>query len=294
MRMHMGRSMLALSRGARAAFGVAALLVVTGCVEWHQAVASDRPTIANYISGVSAANGTSTATLRSGTPQGGSGAPVVTAPIPALVLLGGTIQVTASSATPFNKVAVVIPDLDDYWELTLPATTTSQDMLIVFGQEIPTPVFQVRLAGAAGGPYGAFQNAPVSVISVGTGDVQINVTWDSKADIDLHVVDSLGEEAYWAHKTGVSGGMLDLDSNAGCGSDGPRAENIFWASGLVAPRGDYVIRVDHWSNCGETRTNYVVTVNMRGKPPQVFTGFFTGLGDGGAKGSGRVITTATY
>lgn len=292
--MHMGWSIRVLTRMARATLGASALLAAAGCVEWHQTVASDRPTIANYISAVTATNGLANAVLRSGAPQGGSGAPVVTAPIPALVLLGGTIQVTASSATPFTKIAVVIPDLDDYWELTLPAATTSQDILIVFGQEIPTPVFQMRLAGSAGGPYGAFQNAPVSVISVGTGDVQVNITWDSKADVDLHVVDPFGEEVYLAHKTAASGGMLDLDSNAGCGADGPRAENIFWASGLVAPRGDYIIRVDHWSNCGEARTNYVVTVNTRGKPPQVFTGFFTGSGDGGAKGSGKNITTATY
>ena len=124
MRMHIGRTMLALSRGARAAGGIAVLMGAAGCVEWHQTVASDRPTIANFISAVSAANGTATAALRSGTPTGGNGAPVVTAPIPALVLLGGTIQVTATSATPFTKVAVVIPELDDHWELTLPAATT--------------------------------------------------------------------------------------------------------------------------------------------------------------------------
>ena len=104
-----------------------------------------------------------------------------------------------------------------------------------------------------------------------------NITWNSTADVDLHVVDPLGEEVYWAHKGAVSGGQLDLDSNAGCGTDGPRAENIFWASGLVAPRGDYV-----------------VTINLRGKPPVVYTGSFTGSGDGGGKGSGRIITTATY
>jgi hypothetical protein len=294
MRMHTGRSIRVLSRLAQATLASCTLLASAGCVEWHQTLASDRPTIANYITAVSAANGVANATLRSGAPQGGSGAPIVTAAIPALVLLGGTIQVTASSATPFTKIAVVIPDLDDYWELTLPAATTSQDILIVFGQDIPAPVFQMRLAGSAGGAYGVFQNAPVSVISVGTGDVQVNITWDTKADIDVHVVDPFGEEVYWAHRTAASGGMLDLDSNAGCGSDGPRAENIFWASGLVAPRGDYIIRVDHWSNCGEARTNYVVTVNTRGKPPQVFTGVLTGSGDGGAKGSGKTITTATY
>ena len=265
-----------------------------GCIEWKQPLETDRPSIANYISAVQASNGTLSAVLATGTPAATGSNPVVTAPIPALVLLGGTIQVTVSSATPFTKLAVVIPDLDDYWELTLPAATTSTPILIVFSQNIPTPVFQMRLAGANGGPYGAYQNAPISVISVGTGDVQVNITWDSPADVDLHVVDPLGEELYWAHKSAVSGGKLDLDSNAACGSDGPRAENIFWTAGLIAPRGDYVVRVDYWSSCSAVKTSYVVTVNTRGKPPQVFTGFFTGSGDGGGKASGRIITTATY
>ena len=277
------------------AVAVAALLgVLPGCVEWQQSVASDRPTIANYISAVTALNGTVTAQLRTGDAPTGGTTPIVTAPIPPLVLLGGTIQVTASSASAFTKLAIVIPELEDYWELTLPQATTSAQVLIVFGQTMPQPVFTVRLAGSAGGAYGTFQESPVSVINVGTGDVQVNVTWDSPADIDLHVVDPLGEEVYWAHRGAVSGGQLDLDSNAGCATDGPRAENIYWASGLIAPHGDYVVRVDHWSNCGATQTNYVVTVNARGRPPQVFTGTFTGSGDGGGKGSGRIITTTTY
>ena len=278
----------------RPALTLCLLVLPVGCIEWEQSLATERPTIANYISAVTTLDASIRASLATGTPQTGGGVPIVNAPIPALILLGGTIQVTASSATPFTKIAVVIPDLDDFWELTLPAATTSAQILMVFGQSIPVPVFQVRMAGARSDAYGALQNSPVSIISVGTGDVQVNVTWDSRADVDLHVVDPLAEEVYWQHKTAVSGGTLDLDSNAGCSSDGPRAENIFWASGLIAPHGDYVVRADYWSNCAAVKTNHVVTVNARGKPPQVFTGFFTGTGDGGAKGSGRIITTATY
>lgn len=281
-------------RSWRPALAAAALAASASCVEWQRPTESERPTIANYVSAVETVGGGAKATLRAGTAPTGGANPIVTAPIPALILLGGTIQVTATSITPFDKIAVVIPDLEDYWELQLPAATTSQQILIVFSQNVPVPVFQMRLAGALGGAYGVFQNAPISMISVGTGDVQVNITWDSRADVDLHVVDPLGEEVYWAHKTAVSGGQLDLDSNAGCGSDGPRAENIFWASGLIAPRGDYTVRVDYWSNCSAASTNYVVTINVRGKPPQVYTGTFTGSGDGGGKGSGRLITTATY
>lgn len=278
----------------RPALSACVVLAFGGCVEWKQPTESDRPTIANYIAAVQTADGSVSARLRPGTAPLGGANPVITAPIPALVLLGGSIEVTATANSPFNKIAVVIPDLEDYWELTLPAQADSQKILIVFSQDVPVPVFQMRLAGALGGNYGAAQTSPVSVIAVGTGDVQVNVTWDSPADVDLHVLDPLGEEVYWAHRTSVSGGQLDLDSNAGCGSDGPRAENIFWASGLVAPRGDYTVRVDHWSNCSAAATSYVVTVNVRGRPPQTFRGTFTGRGDAGGLGSGRIITTATY
>jgi hypothetical protein len=283
-----------VSRLWRPALSACVALAASACIEWSQPLDSEAPTIANYVSAVSTANGAITATLQTGSPQTNSGGPIVTAPIPSLVLLGGTIQVTATATTPFTKLAVVVPGLDDFWELQLPAAVTSVDLLIAFSQNVPAPVFEVRMAGSAGGPYGVAQSSPISMIAVGTGDVQVNITWDSDADVDLHVVDPIGEEIFYAHKFAVSGGQLDLDSNAGCGSDGPRAENIFWSSGLVAPKGEYLVRVNYWSACSAVRTNYVVTVNTRGQPPKVFTGFFTGPGNGGGQGSGRVITRATY
>lgn len=272
---------------------VVSAMTTTACIEWKQPTASENATIARYVASVQTADGQAVAVLRSGTPAAGAG-PVVTAPFPGLVLLGGTIQVFATSSQPFTKVAVIIPDVNDYWELTLPAPVTTQPLLIVFGQDIPRNAFELQFAGSSGGAFGAVQATGVNVITVGTGDVQVNITWDSKADIDLHVLDPQGAEIYWAGRTSPSGGQLDLDSNAGCGSDGPRAENIFWATGLVAPHGDYIVRVDNWSSCGVAQTNYVVTVNAKGKAPRVFAGKFNDTGDGGGKGSGRSITTFTY
>ena len=272
---------------------VVSALTTTSCIEWKQPTAAENATIARYVASVQTADGQSIAVLRSGTPAAGAG-PVVTAPFPDLVLLGGTIQLTATSSQPFTKVAVLIPGVNDYWELTLPAATANQPLLIVFGQDIPLNAFELRFAGSSGGAYGAVQATGVNVITVGTGDVQVNITWDSRADLDLHVLDPQGGEIYWAGRTSPSGGQLDLDSNAGCGSDGPRAENIFWASGLVAPHGEYIVRVDNWSACGVAESNYVVTVNTKGKAPRIFTGKFSDAGDGGGRRSGRSITTFTY
>jgi hypothetical protein len=294
MQMRIGQFWLQLRRLWRPALmGGVVLMASTRCIEWKQPTVAEDQSIARYISGVQTAYGASIGVLRSGAPAAGLG-PTVTAPIPALILLGGTIQVTATAATPFTKIAVVVPGVNDYWELTLTASTTSVQVLVVFSQEIPKDVFEVQLGGASASAFGVFQKSSVSVINVGTGDVQMNITWDSKADVDLHVIDPSGAEIYWAGRTSPTGGQLDLDSNAGCASDGPRAENIFWASGLIAPRGEFTVRVDYWSACTVALTNYVVTVNVRGKPPRVFSGVFTGLGDGGGKGSGRNITTITY
>jgi uncharacterized protein YfaP (DUF2135 family) len=129
------------------------------------------------------------------------------------------------------------------------------------------------------------------VTTVGTGDVQISVTWNSAADVDLHVVEPNGNEIYYGSSRSSTGGELDLDSNASCGSDGPRAENIRWPTGR-APTGTYTVRVDYWSNCGAGSTDYVVRV-INGSTSQTFTGTFTGPGDGGAAGAGRAITTFT-
>ena len=98
-----------------------------------------------------------------------------------------------------------------------------------------------------------------------------------------------GEEVYYGRRQVPSGGELDLDSNAGCRADGVRNENITWPVGR-APRGRYTVRVDYWSNCSATRTNYTVLVNNGGSV-QVVTGSFTGNGDRGGAGSGSTIAT---
>jgi uncharacterized protein YfaP (DUF2135 family) len=128
---------------------------------------------------------------------------------------------------------------------------------------------------------------------VGTGSIQVNVSWDVDSDVDLHVVDPSGEEIYYGHTASASGGSLDLDSNAGCSLDHKRSENITWPANS-APRGTYIVRVDYWSSCGVSATNYTVTAQVAGQPVRVQSGTFTGDGDGGSRGSGTTIWTFTY
>jgi hypothetical protein len=90
----------------------------------------------------------------------------------------------------------------------------------------------------------------------GDGDVQITLTWNNTADLDLHVTDPFGERIYFAHPTSQSGGRLDFDDTNGLGP-----ENVFWPSGQ-APAGTYVVEVDHFS--GASPSYYDVLVRQSG------------------------------
>lgn len=81
-----------------------------------------------------------------------------------------------------------------------------------------------------------------------TGDVQISISWNTKDDIDLHVMytpgNGLVDEINWTNRTGrISNGMLDVDMNAipGMLSTTP-VENVFWPAGS-SPRGHFRVGV---------------------------------------------------
>lgn len=157
--------------------------------------------------------------------------------------------------------------------------------------ESPPPILVVRAAlrdrRGRVSPYGTHM---FTVAAVGSGDIQVSLTWDSSADIDLHVVDPYGDEIYYGNRTISSGGELDLDSNAGCGGADVRAENVYWPTGQ-APIGTYVVRVNHWSDCSGNNTNWTLTVNVCGRT-EIYEGYFAaGTSSGGGLGSGAVVAT---
>src|SRR5262249_37284206 len=127
----------------------------------------------------------------------------------------------------------------------------------------------------------------------GSGNVQVNVSWDTATDVDLHVVDPRNEEVYYGHTQSASGGSLDVDSNAGCSIDNKNSENIRWGSS--APNGTYIVRVDYWSACSVTgTTTYSVVVNNGGQVTRFSGTFARGDADQGSQGSGREITRFSH
>jgi uncharacterized protein YfaP (DUF2135 family) len=239
---------------------------------------------------------------RAGTaPPPGNG-PTITATANEVVLTGGTQTIAIDSNSPFSTVYVYVGGrslgligestggISGYYEVQLASPRTSASVLLTYPQEVPLTEFDLQVAVAdPSGSIGPYVPVHTRVLGVGTGDVQVTLAWDVDSDVDLHVVGPDGEEIYYGNRRSDSGGELDLDSNAGCDIDGVRNENITWPVGQ-APRGVYTVRVEYWSSCGVGQTHYTVRINNGGSV-EIFTGTFTGDGDSGGEGSGRLITT---
>jgi len=197
---------------------------------------------------------------------------------------------TTAPAAPPPEVASASPERG-YFEITLPGAVSEADVVVSLAQNLPASSFVFFYAAVdGGGTQGALGRQSVDAVQVGTGEVQVSVSWDLESDVDLHVVDAAGEEIYYDHNRSASGGELDLDSNAECEIDGTKNENITFSD---APPGTYTVRVDYWSNCDVAKTNYVVTVRVSGQPAKTYNGSFTGKGDEGEKGAGKEIATFT-
>lgn len=140
-------------------------------------------------------------------------------------------------------------------------------------QPVSTPLSFAGLGSDA--IDGACACTPVPTPSVGTGDVQITLTWHLAApgvDLDLWVTEPDGTQCYYGNLTTSTGGTLDIDNKCSNYVDG-RPENIFWAN---APAGDYKVEVKWFSNCntGVTSLGYDLRL-INGGTARTFTGTIT-------------------
>ncbi|MEO8900919.1 MAG: hypothetical protein ABI488_04665 [Polyangiaceae bacterium] len=111
---------------------------------------------------------------------------------------------------------------------------------------------------------------PIAPSVAVAGTLTVTLTWDTEADLDLHVVDPSGTEIFHGARssvdpfssdaTGTSVGVLDVDSNAQCVIDGLRQEDVVWAD--EPPSGHYLVRVDTTSLCDRTSARWTVRVTL--------------------------------
>lgn len=120
---------------------------------------------------------------------------------------------------------------------------------------------------------------PTRVETLGTGDVQVTLIWESTNDLDLWVIDPNQELIYFGHASSESGGQLDVDANAGCRNTTTQpVENIFWPP-QKAPRGEYVVKVNYYQICASgALTPFQVRVLVDGTVKE-FTGKVSAVGE---------------
>jgi hypothetical protein len=150
-------------------------------------------------------------------------------------------------------------DDPQHWELRVNPEVTSGDydlfMAISDGRdELYQPII--------GGTY----TTALHVIQVGTGDIQVNLNWDTQADLDLWVIEPGGGAVFWDNRTSDTGGRLDLDSYADCKIEddtGRGNENVYWPLD-TAPSGRYSVQIELYDPCdtldASQDTHYHVTV----------------------------------
>lgn len=192
---------------------------------------------------------------------------------PVQFISGGSTQVPLQSDVPF-ATAFVAADTEGYFQIDLQEAVTAADLIITFSTiqldgDDGDIVVQV---GSSFGDISDAQELPVTSVVVGTGDLQVSVSWNTRADVDLYLQEPTGETIFFGNETSEAGGMLDLDSNVGCPENEPQNENITYEN-AVPPAGEYIVSLDLFSTCGivNTPTDYVVTVRS-GNDVQTFTG----------------------
>lgn len=295
----------------RLSAALVAVLGIAACLDYNRSTDAEPKDITAFLFGIEGPGGIQGQFVEGTPPATNTGGAQIVATVPPIVLKGGTSEVTFNSSALFSRLVFSVEGFDGYFDLSLPEPTTSATVLLIYAQDVGAPAFWLNYAGGDAGALGPAATSNIAFLGNATGKVQVNLTWNSTADIDLYVVDPFGNEIFWNNRgtefvgipggdgsiggpPGSTGGVLDIDSNAGCSSDGPRAENIVWPAGVVPPTGEYTVRVNNWSACGEPATNFVVTVRVEGQTPQIFHGSFNDPGVGGAQGAGKRITSFVF
>ena len=102
------------------------------------------------------------------------------------------------------------------------------------------------------------------LVVLGTGEVQVTLSWDNQADLDVTVVEPNGEIISHDALESTQGGRLDVDSNYPCGNNTSGIENVVWAQN--APSGSYTVQIKVYDLCGASEmANWNLTVRVGGR-----------------------------
>ena len=205
---------------------------------------------------------------------------VITVAMNETAIPGGSSYITIGSEVPARKILVGMKDQVGYYEVPVSSNRGYNysfvmlvDQNISLGDENAFTV-QVAIVDENDGISQIWESA-VNLKVVGTGALQVSLSFDNAKDVDLHLIEPeylndyeepasfWDRHIYYGNTYGYyTGCHLDLDSNAGCSIDNINNENITYNdSTAFIPAGTYKVYVDLFENCDPSiPTNYVVTV----------------------------------
>ena len=229
-----------------------------------------------------------------------SGGPAVSVSGNRILVAGGSIFLDVAPEAGTTTAEKLLISLGEesfgYYEIDLPRPASSYRLVgqvpFSFDPAVDRTCIAVTAVDASGASgeadcYTVVMRHVALGIPVASGDVEVTVSWDSDADLDLHVADPSGAEVFYGSTVVDSGGVLNLVAGYPCGEDIVRNEHIAWAFDSPPP-GIYEVRVSHYLSCDAPETNYIVSIYNHGHRT-TFSGTFTGPGGDSARGTGRVI-----
>jgi hypothetical protein len=197
--------------------------------------------------------------------------------INANAIAGGTSIISINSQDNIQKLYVSVKGANSYYSITPSLQkNTIFDFVLLFSQNLSDPYFELQVTALFDdGTTSPIYTTRVTIISAGTGGLQISLSFDNEKDIDLYVVQPDGEVIYYGNKgegiydtiTGeyIYSWGLDLDSNPGCYIDSINNENVFYPTEYIQA-GTYQVWVNMYANCDESiPTNWAITALKAGQ-----------------------------
>jgi hypothetical protein len=204
-----------------------------------------------------------------------------------ILAIGELDQPLRGTMEPGTRGAIIgVEGIDGAWiipasfpDVEAPGFPTAKATVGV-ADDFPPGPFELLLAATdADGRIGvaAAQTTMAEPSPPPEGELVIGLDWEGRADLDLHVVDALGGEAWsddpntWVPPPPgepvdpfafMTGGILDHDGNKDCRQDGDPNEHVIWQ--MPPPDGDYVVRVDVRSLCGDAIAGWYVAAYRSG------------------------------
>lgn len=193
------------------------------------------------------------------------------------IIPGGTIIPEVTSPVVPSKMYIGVEDASGYYQVTPQKDGNKYSCVILINQDLELEDGEGFIIWGAlttsDGDISETWEKEVSIHNVGTGQLQVSLSFTNAKDVDLHLIEPNGEHIYYANSVSSNGGKLDLDSNAGCSIDDINNENITYGEDAFVEPGTYTVYAVMYSNCDpDIATGYSVTATYNGRLINAVTG----------------------